>query len=53
MKIAKRVVLLVITAVSLYLVGPAILDVFSSWDQVSKLDFHAGRIGDYSIRMCG
>jgi len=38
MKIAKRVVLLVITAVSLYLVGPAILDVFSSWDQVSKLD---------------
>ena len=38
MKIAKRVALLVITAVSLYLVGPAILDVFSSWDRVSKLD---------------
>lgn len=22
-------------------------------DKASKLDFHAGRIGDYSIRMCG
>lgn len=22
-------------------------------DEASKLDFHAGRIGDYSIRMCG
>ena len=38
MKIAKRVVLLLVTAVSLYLVGPAILDVFSSWDEVSGLD---------------
>ena len=38
MKIAKRVALLVVTAVSLYLVGPAILDVFSSWDEVSGLD---------------
>src|SRR4029079_15927370 len=28
----------VVTAVSLYLVGPAILDVFSSWDEVSGLD---------------
>jgi hypothetical protein len=38
MKIAKRVALLVITAVSLYLVGPAILEVFSSWDEVAELD---------------
>jgi uncharacterized protein (TIRG00374 family) len=38
MKYAKRVLLLVITAVSLYLVGPAILEVFSSWDEVSGLD---------------
>jgi len=38
MKIAKRVILLVVTAVSLYLVAPAILDVFSSWDEVSGLD---------------
>jgi uncharacterized protein (TIRG00374 family) len=38
MTIVRRVVLLVVTAVSLYLVGPAILDVFSSWDEVSGLD---------------
>lgn len=38
MRIAKRVALLLVTAVSLYLVGPAILDVFSSWDEVSGLD---------------
>ena len=38
MKIAKRVILLVVTAISLYLVAPAILDVFSSWDEVSGLD---------------
>ena len=38
MKIAKRVALLAVTAVSLYLVGPAILDVFSTWDEVSELD---------------
>ena len=38
MKVAKRVALLIVTAVSLYLVGPAILDVFSSWDEVSRLD---------------
>ena len=36
--IVKRVLLLIVTAVSLYLVAPAILDVFSSWDEVSGLD---------------
>jgi uncharacterized protein (TIRG00374 family) len=34
----RRVALLALTAVSLYLVAPAILDVFSSWDQVQDLD---------------
>ena len=34
----RRVALLALTAVSLYLVGPAILDVFSSWDEVRGLD---------------
>ncbi|HET8953513.1 MAG TPA: UPF0104 family protein, partial [Solirubrobacteraceae bacterium] len=34
----RRVLLLVVTAVSLYLVAPAILDVFSSWDRVKDLD---------------
>jgi uncharacterized protein (TIRG00374 family) len=38
MTAVKRAALLVVTAVSLYLVGPAILDVFSSWDEVSGLD---------------
>ena len=38
MTIVRRVVLLLVTAVSLYLVGPAILDVFSSRDEVSGLD---------------
>jgi uncharacterized protein (TIRG00374 family) len=38
MRIAKRAALLAVTAVSLYLVGPALLDVFSSWDEVSALD---------------
>ena len=34
----RRGALLALTAVSLYLVGPAILDVFSSWDEVQHLD---------------
>ena len=34
----RRVLLLAVTAVSLYLVAPAILDVFSSWDRVKDLD---------------
>jgi putative heme transporter len=37
-KVVKRVLLLVVTGVSLYLVFPAILDVFSSWDRVKDLD---------------
>jgi len=37
-KVVKRVLLLAVTAVSLYLVAPAILDVFSSWDRVKDLD---------------
>ena len=34
----RRILLLALTAVSLYLVGPAILDVFSSWREVLDLD---------------
>jgi uncharacterized protein (TIRG00374 family) len=34
----RRVALLVITCVSLYLVGPAVLDVFASWPAVRELD---------------
>lgn len=36
--LVKRVVLLAIAGVSLYLVGPAVLEVFSSWPRVKKLD---------------
>jgi uncharacterized protein (TIRG00374 family) len=34
----KRIVLLCVAAVSLYLVGPAVLEVFNAWPQVKKLD---------------
>ncbi len=38
MLLARRIALLVITCVSLYLVGPAVLDVFESWPAVRDLD---------------
>jgi uncharacterized protein (TIRG00374 family) len=34
----RRIALLVLTCVSLYLVGPAVLDVFASWPAVRDLD---------------
>jgi len=34
----RRIALLALTCVSLYLVGPAVLDVFSSWPEVRGLD---------------
>jgi uncharacterized protein (TIRG00374 family) len=37
-KVLRRVLVLAVTAVSLYLVAPAILDVFSSWSRVKDLD---------------
>src|SRR5918994_627512 len=38
MRLAPRIGLLVLTCVSLYLVGPAVLDVFESWPAVRDLD---------------
>ena len=34
----RRVVILAVTGVSLYLVGPAVLDVLASWPKVRDLD---------------
>ena len=36
--VIKRVVLLVVAVVSLYLVGPAVLDLFDQWPRVKDLD---------------
>jgi uncharacterized protein (TIRG00374 family) len=36
-KALNRAVFLLLTGVSLYFVGPSVLEVFSSWDQVSQL----------------
>jgi uncharacterized protein (TIRG00374 family) len=38
MRLLRRIALLAITCVSLYLVGPAVLDVFDSWPAVRDLD---------------
>ena len=38
MSLLRRIALLVITCVSLYLVAPAVLDVFASWPAVRDLD---------------
>ncbi|HUW02569.1 MAG TPA: lysylphosphatidylglycerol synthase transmembrane domain-containing protein [Acidimicrobiales bacterium] len=34
----NRAAVLLLTAISFYFVGPSVLEVFSSWDQVSQLD---------------
>ena len=36
-RLAKRVVLLAITAVSIYLIIPSIIATFSSWPELAKL----------------
>ena len=36
--VVKRVVLLAIAGISLYLVGPAVVELFSSWPRVRQLD---------------
>jgi uncharacterized protein (TIRG00374 family) len=38
MALVRRIALLALTCVSLYLVGPAVLDVFASWPAVRDLD---------------